>query len=124
MTDLQRLEEVRKDLRERIDEGFERTDARIDTGFAQVNGRLDTMNGRVGRGEVALAQHDVRLRNLERQIFHRRREDESDEAEFGSPKRGITERDVKMVLATVAITITMLTTLTKILPAVIKALAP
>ncbi len=40
-------------------------------GFRGTNGRLDLLNGRVGRGEQGVARVDVRVKNLEREVFER-----------------------------------------------------
>ncbi len=46
---------------------------RLTAGFTGVHARLDKLNGRVGTGEVALGQANVRLTNLEREVFRPRR---------------------------------------------------
>jgi hypothetical protein len=46
---------------------------RMTDGFSGVHQRLDTLNGRTSKGEVAIAAADVRMANLEREVFRRHR---------------------------------------------------
>lgn len=81
----------------------------MEKGFTGVHTRLDTQNGRIGKGEVRDAEHDVKIRNLEREIFRRRWDDAGNVlADIGDefqPRRAIagriiTDRDVKIVWLT------------------------
>jgi hypothetical protein len=55
-----------RDLREDLVE-------RMSSGFAGVHSRLDVLNGRTGKGEVAVGEAAVRLAHLEHEVFRRRR---------------------------------------------------
>lgn len=100
---------------------------RLDTGFSDLNERLDVLNGRVGRGEVDLGKHDIRLTNVEREVFRAstRRPDPPDEDRRAPPEEdrlAITRRDVNVAIATVCGAGGVVTFLWKILPAVIRFL--
>lgn len=90
-------------------------------GFDGVHERLDVLNGRVGKNEVQGGEHGVRLINLEREVFKRRRSDTDDEAKDAAP---ITRRDLTVALATLSAAGAIVTFLWKVLPAMLKALAP
>lgn len=87
----------------------------IETGFTRIATRLDVLNGRVGKGEVTYGQHDVRLTNLEREIFPRQKRPDS-------KPQAITERDVRIVMATLSVVAAVALFLWKVLP-LIKALS-
>lgn len=63
-------------------------------GFDGVNLRLDKLNGRVGTSEVAIASGNVRVTNLEREVF-KRRESATDDADA----HALTLADLKWYLA-------------------------
>lgn len=63
-------------------------------GFDGVNLRLDKLNGRVGTSEVAIASGNVRVTNLEREVF-KRRESATDDADT----HALTLADLKWYLA-------------------------
>lgn len=44
----------------------------IDDGFAGTHRRLDALNGRIGKNEVDIAAHEVRLDTLDESHLHRR----------------------------------------------------
>ena len=81
---------TRDEFRELRDDLVERMSA----GFTGVHSRLDVLNGRVGKGEVAIGETGVRLTNLERETFRApgRRVDPE-----GRTERLLTRRDVQMV---------------------------
>lgn len=81
---------TREEFRELRDDLVDRMTA----GFTGVHQRLDVLNGRVGKGEVAIGETCVRLTNLERETFRAPgRRVERDE----QPGSGVTRRDVQMV---------------------------
>jgi hypothetical protein len=93
-------------------------------GFGGVHERLDVLNGRVGRGEVQAGEHGVRLVNLEREVFKRRRTDAGDVTPEDRDAAPITRRDLKVagyVLTGAAGTIGFLV---KVLPWMLKAIVP
>ena len=76
--------------------------ARMVEGFAQINERLDTLNGRTRKTEIGLGQIQTVCA-----IRH---------PSGGEGNRKITERDIKIVAITIAASVTVLTTLWKLLP--------
>lgn len=94
----------------------------IEAGFLRVNTRLDILNGRVGKGEIESAIHQAKLENLEREIFPRGGRRKVDP--IARPKGNISERDVRVVLATIGIQTSALLFVFKVLPYIMKAIAP
>lgn len=99
------LQEVLRDMRTELREGFD-----------AVNTRLDELNGRTRKGEIVEAEHQQKIRNLERQVFTDNRGHELEkmlanalaqhsgssvkvtaEMKDGGARR-ITERDVRLVI--------------------------
>jgi hypothetical protein len=76
---------------------------RMTDGFSGVHTRLDTLNGRTSKGEVAIAAADVRMTNLEREVFRRRRVGSVDADDTGTPRvsasRAFGQREVQIFLA-------------------------
>lgn len=64
----------------------------------EVNHKLATQNGRIGKGEVARGELGVRVTNVEREVFHRRRDDNGDPPV--ADEHVITRRDVLIVAYT------------------------
>lgn len=85
-------------------------------GFAGVHARQDITNGRVGRSEVEIGKQDVRLKNIEREVFHRRRTDRP------RIEEGVTTRDVRVVWATLAAVGAVVMFFWKLLPAIQRVL--
>src|SRR5687768_8120072 len=50
----------------------------IENGFKGVHDRQDVTNGRVQKGEIEQARADVRMTNVEREVFRRQRETRED----------------------------------------------
>lgn len=97
MTDVTRdeLRDLRDDLAERLSSGFH-----------GVNTRLDTLNGRTAKSEAAIAAGDVRLRNLEREVFdrRRRRSTDGDHEHAGDENRpALTRRELKLIWSFVTV---------------------
>lgn len=73
-------------------------------GFEGVHKRQDTANGRLTKAEVADERHDVRLKNLEREIFHRahrrgRQGAGTEGAEAAQEDRpALTRRELKLIV--------------------------
>jgi len=84
---------VRDELQKATQAGFER----IETALSGVNERLDAINGRVRNNEVASAQHNIQIKNLERELFgpEHHKEDEKP----AEDEKSITRRDVSVALA-------------------------
>ena len=59
------LKELRDDLVSRMNDQM----SRMTSGFTGTHARLDMINGRVGKGEVAMGVMDARMGNLERETF-------------------------------------------------------
>lgn len=93
--------------------------------FQGVYKRQDTTNGRVRDGEILSAQYGVRLKNLERELFTprsgRRR---ADPVVVPAPTRYITDRDVRVIVATLVASSTAIGMVWKVLPLLLKALTP
>jgi hypothetical protein len=91
-------------------------------GFAGVYARQDATNGRVRQGEIQDANHSVRLQNIERELFSneggRRKGDPSERT-----TTSVTERDVKLVIGTLATAGTLIGFFWKVLPLLLKAMA-
>lgn len=109
------LREVLLDLREQIRDGFQ-----------GVHARQDVTNGRVGKAEVALGEHGVRLTNVEREVFRRRR---SDSAEGGNPvlsfdRHSVSVRDLRMFTIGVLVVVGVLLFFSKVMPALVKVVLP
>jgi hypothetical protein len=91
-------------------------------GFTGVYSRQDATNGRVRQGEILSAEHSIRLKNLEREMFPeggRRKTDPDARPSLTT----VTERDVKLVIATLVSAFAVLGFFTKLLPFILKALA-
>lgn len=98
---------------------------RMDRGFAEVIKRQDTTNGRVRDGELMSAQYGIRLKNLEREIFTPRSgRRKADPVVVQAPTRYITERDVRVIVATIVASSAVIGTVWKVLPLILKALTP
>lgn len=112
------LREVQLDLREQITDGFR-----------GVHNRQDVTNGRVGKAEVALGEHGARLRNVEREVFRRRRDDQNQNGDgadnaavLAFSRRPVTVRDLKMFTTGVLVVIGVLLLFSKVLPATAAAI--
>lgn len=95
-------------------------------GFAGAHSRLDALNGRMGKSEVAIGQHHVRLANVEHQVFQRRRgdPDDADPGDGGAAAHMIAERDVRLVLGTLAAATAVIGFFWKILPILHRVVTP
>lgn len=95
----------------------------IREGFRGVHARQDTTNGRIQKAEVALAEYGVKVKNLEREVFPpsggRRKVDP-----VARPKGYVSERDVRVVLATLGTTGGVIAFFWKLLPAILRAVTP
>ena len=97
-------------------------------GFSGIHARLDITNGRIGKAEVDIAQHDVRIKNVEREVFHRRRDDRDDRSDDDQDRRrdyddrAITQRDVRVVFITLGSAGSVILFFWKILPALLAAM--
>lgn len=83
--------------REEFDRAHESLLDQMRVGFTGINTRLDALNGRIGKSEVAQGQADIKLKNLEREVFHRRSEDaelEPSHVHRREPERPITGQDL------------------------------
>lgn len=130
VTDLRtEVAESIRDLRDTLTEAVEK-------GFRGVHDRQDITNGRVQKGEIDQARTDEAIKNLGREVFGRRQEDDRARAAAAvvvrdaaavavrdSEDRALTRRDLFTVLATLAAAGAFWTFMVKILPA-LKALAP
>lgn len=93
--------------------------------FEGVYKRQDTTNGRVRDGEIMSAQYGIRLKNLERELFTPRSgRRKVDPVVVPAQTRYITERDVRVIVATIVASTTIIGTVWKVLPLVLKALTP
>lgn len=94
MTDVTRdeLRDLRADLVQRLSDVKDDLTQSMASGFGGVHGRLDVLNGRTAKGETAVAELRVKIANLDREVFHRRKPATDGESE----KRSITRRDVSM----------------------------
>src|SRR5690606_37355826 len=86
------LRDLRADLVQRLSDVKDDLAQSMASGFGGVHGRLDVLNGRTAKGEAAAAAMDVRIHNLEREVFRRGRKDSEPDEE----KRSITRRDVSV----------------------------
>lgn len=102
----------------------DRLSAEAQQGFNGVHERLDVLNGRVGRGEVQAGEHGVRLVNLEREVFKRRRSNVEEHAPDDPDAAPITRRDLKVAGYVVTGIAGGVAFLFKALPWILKALAP
>lgn len=103
-----------RDLRDTLTE-------QIREGFRGVHARQDTTNGRIQKVELIAAEHGVRLKNVEREVFPSSgRRDEPDER----PKGFVTERDVRVALATLGSAGGLVMFFWKLLPAILKVMTP
>ncbi|HEX7048582.1 MAG TPA: hypothetical protein VF188_00085 [Longimicrobiales bacterium] len=89
-------------------------------GFAGIHQRQDVTNGRVNAGEIQGAMHGTKIRHLEAEIFNRRAGDRRVSSD--PEQRGITRRDVQMVLAGASGLGAAVMFLWKVLPFLLKAL--
>jgi hypothetical protein len=101
------LREALRELREEISEDFNKGQAETNRRLDEVNQHLRTLNGRVTTGEIARAGDDVRMKNLEREVFNRRRSDRErpPSSTTLAPQRlkgVVTDRDVRIVWLTLA----------------------
>lgn len=91
-------------------------------GFTGVYARQDKTNGRVQATEVVTATQDVRLKNIEREVFRRRMADKHKSAvpESDGPSRTIRQWDVTVFLGGVAAAIGLLKGLEWLGPLLVK----
>lgn len=107
------LREVQVDLRDRIREGFD-----------GVHKRQDVTNGRVGKAEISLGEHGVRLANMEREVFRRRRTDRSNTTIMSFDRHSISLRDLRMFTTGILLVVGIIIFLSKISPAIMKVIFP
>lgn len=112
-------------LRAHMDTGFQAVTLRQD----DTNEHLKELNGRTRKAEDTLARHDERIKTLFRSSRHRDSDPIGDDhrherADLPTGERRITERDVKIVIATVSITATVAIVVWKVFPLLLKALQP
>ncbi len=93
----------------------------VRSGNDRTHERLDVLNGRVGRGEVQAGKHDERLKNVEYEVFDRRKQERRGTGE--SEKQPIRRRDVTLVVAGGAALVAIVKFIAWIGPA-LQALAP
>lgn len=101
--------------------------ALINEGFKGVHARQDVTNGRIQKAEVEAGRQDIRLKNLERDVFHRRQTDRRPTAAEDKPdeeSRALTRRELRIVLATLSAAAGIVTFVWKVLPAIVKAFTP
>jgi hypothetical protein len=92
-------------------------------GFTGVYSRQDATNGRVRQGEIISAEHSIRLKNLERELFPeggRRKDDPPGRP----PDHTSYERDVKIVMATLAAAASAILFFWKLVPLMARSIAP
>ncbi len=85
---------------------FERLYQRIDAGFKGIDDRLDTLNGRTRKVENSDTELQVKLKNLEHEVFRRRstdRKDRDDDTDEGQSRKLLTKRETALVAAGIAI---------------------
>jgi len=87
------LRDMRDDLKSDIRDGFD-----------AITERLDILNGRVGKGEVTLGEHGVKIGALEREIFQPNGKPKVGDAErrqvIRPDSKAVTKRDVLIVSGT------------------------
>lgn len=88
---------------------------RMDSGFSGVHDRLDLLNGRLRAAEVNLGKHDVRLDTLEK-----RRSAKAERPRW----RAISERDIRIVLATIGAAATVAIAIWKVFPLLHRLVTP
>jgi hypothetical protein len=99
-------------------------------GFRGVHARQDVTNGRVRAGEILTAEHSIRLKNIEREIFEKRDpfDRRRDESGVHTVVRQIEdrpwERDVKIVLGTLGSVGGVVLFFKQLLPWLVKVLTP
>lgn len=99
-------------------------------GFKGVHERQDVTNGRVNAGEVQGAAHGVQIKNLEAEVFHRRKTDHYrhlhpvSKAPSTGDDRSISQRDVRMVAIGAGGLTAIVGFFWKFLPFLVKALTP
>lgn len=94
-------------------------------GFAGVHARQDITNGRVNAGEIQGERHDVKIRNLEAEVFHRRKTDrQAVKPKPDGDDRSISQRDVRMVALGAGGLTAIVGFFWKALPFILKALTP
>lgn len=89
-------------------------------GFKGIHSRQDITNGRVNKNENGLADHNARLKNMEREIFHRRRSDRGDDDETRE-NRPLTRREFRIVYVTLGSAGAAVLFIWKVMPAIVKA---
>lgn len=105
----------------------------IKEGFKGVHDRQDITNGRVQKGEIEQARVDEALRNLGREVFSRRRDD--DQGDIARAKaaaavvavaedKAVTRRDLYTVGATLCGVGAFWAFMEKILPLLLKVAKP
>ena len=100
---------TREELRDLRDDLVERMTA----GFSGVHSRLDQLNHRTSKAEAVLAGGDVRMSNLEREVFHRasrhRKDDVRDE-----DRPALTRREAQLLWTALAAIAGLVLTLAKL----------
>lgn len=87
---------TKEDLRDTRDTILEQ----MRTGFKGVYDRQDKTNGRLLVAEKQGTEHEMKLRNLEREVFNRRHAQRRG-SEVSSSRLAITQRDVMIVLGSI-----------------------
>lgn len=102
---------TREELRDLRDDLVERMTA----GFSGVHQRLDQLNGRTGKSEALLAASDVRLTNLEREVFpsSRRQRDRKDDVR-DEDRPALTRREAQLLWTALAAIAGLVLTLAKL----------
>lgn len=100
------------DLRQEMRDGF----VEVKQGLKGVHARQDTTNGRIGKNELSIGVASSKIKNLEREVFHRRRDDFT-----RLPARFVTRRDIKVVLGTLTFTFSVFALIWKLIP-ILRAL--
>jgi hypothetical protein len=95
-------------------------------GFKGVHDRQDKTNGRVNSAHELLREQGAKIRNLEQEVFDRRRHDRDDPdvPEPVEDAKRITQRDVRMVIAGATGVVGFTALVWKVLPVLLKALVP
>lgn len=65
-------------------------------GFSGVYERQDKTNGRLLKAEERGTEHDVKVKNLEREVFHRHRRRADPMSTAAAATTGVTQRDVRI----------------------------
>lgn len=110
------LHDVRDTINDNVDKGLSGLSQQMQHGIGGVNARLDVLNGRVRKGEVVDAEHEIRLDNLERDGREKKPRSplEADE------NAAITRRDLKVAVAVISAMYVLAQLVFKVLPLLAK----